>query len=104
MALNSIGDDAPAVTEHAHYTDHSLPVPTPEPSVARFQFVVPPRVEAQQQRGGGRVLNISHTEDEEEEIFEEIGPGDSGTNNGRSAVLEDGNIESPYQSTDTVYV
>jgi hypothetical protein len=90
MALNSIEDDAPAVTEHAHYVDHSLP--TPEPSGARFRFAASPR--AQERR------HVATHYESEEEIFEEIGPGTGEL----PVVVEDGNIESPFQSTETVYV
>ena len=111
MALNSIGDDAPAVTEHAHhyYMDHSLP--TPEPSGAGFPFT------ADQQRSGGNgnpsspraplqlksaTPSKDEEEEEEEEIFEEIGPGNSQGLSPDST--QDGNIESLFQSTGTVYV
>ncbi len=98
MALNSIEDNvAPALTEHAHYVDHSLP--TPEPSSGRSPFV-PTGSSAESPRDVEAALS------EDEEIFEEIGPATNPPLK-RSRPLtpaEDGNIESMFHSTGTVYV
>ncbi len=119
MALNSIEDGAPAVTEHAHYyfVDHSLPTTT-DPSGGRFRFFEPRSVTPSTPRGAKREPAAAALSEDEEEVFEEIGPCDSqrfqegppqGPPQGPplgppKGPPQDGNIDSPFQNTGTVYV
>jgi hypothetical protein len=118
MALSSIEDGAPAVTEHAHYyyVDHSLP--TPDLYDGRFRFVEPLSAAPSTPRGDKRGQAANALSEDEEEVFEEIGPGDLQGQNEVSlqgppqgspqgspqGPPEDGNIDSPFQNTGTVYV